>query len=150
MPGDIPTSLYSLSWLHTGPLFLFADHSPVTRSYFVTQLSACLVCAGHNPQFYKCQSFRTGAATTAASKRFTDLQIQHMGALKIWCISPPHSHPHDAVVNVRRLHVMLTTELQSVQPTIPLPSRLARATPVRPHEPSAGVRCVKPIPRGRH
>ena len=58
--------------------------------------------------------------------------------------------------HVRRLHVMLTTELQSVQPTILLLSPRARATPVRPHEPSSrhvsrlydilttGVRCVKP------
>ena len=56
--------------------------------------------------------------------------------------------------HVRRLHVMLTTELQSVQQAIPLPSR-ARARQVRPHKPSsrhvsllhdiltAGVRCVK-------
>ena len=62
-----------------GPLFVFPDKSPMSRSYFATQLSACLSHAGHDPSIYKCHSFRIGAATTAATRGFTDVQIQAMG-----------------------------------------------------------------------
>ena len=62
-----------------GQLFLFAGHSHVTRFDFATQLSAYLMYAGRNPQFYKYYSFRIGAATTATSKGFTYLQILQIG-----------------------------------------------------------------------
>lgn len=65
-----------------GPLFVFPDQSPVSRSHFSTQLSRCLIQSGHNPAFYKCHSFRIGATSTAASRGYTDIQIQQMGRWK--------------------------------------------------------------------
>ena len=65
-----------------GPLFVFPDKSPMSRSYFASQLSACLSHAGYNPSLYKCHSFRIGAVTTAATRGFTDVQIQAMGRWK--------------------------------------------------------------------
>ena len=41
-----------------GPLFVFPGKSPMSRSYFATQLSACLSHAGYNQSLYKCHSFR--------------------------------------------------------------------------------------------
>ena len=43
------------------------------------QLTACLSHAGYDCSQYKCHSFRIGAATTAATRGFTDAQIQTMG-----------------------------------------------------------------------
>ena len=65
-----------------GPLFIFPDNRPITRSFFASQLSACLLHAGYDPTFYKCHSFRIGACTTAASRGFTEVQIQAMGRWK--------------------------------------------------------------------
>ena len=64
-----------------GSLYIFADSNPITRSYFIKQLSACLIDAGYNPN-YTCHSFRIAAATTSAAKGFNDIQIQSMGRWK--------------------------------------------------------------------
>ena len=64
------------------PLFVFPGKSPMSRSYFATQLSACLSHAGYNQSLYKCHLFRIGAATTAATRGFTYVQIQAMGRWK--------------------------------------------------------------------
>ena len=71
-------------YLHTrgsspGPLFVFPDKTPISRTYFSSQLSACLSHAGYDPSLYKCHSFRICAATTAATRGYTDVQIQSMG-----------------------------------------------------------------------
>ena len=65
-----------------GPFFVFPDKSPMSRSYFATQLSECLSHAGYDTSLYKCHSFHIGAATTAATRGFTDVQIQAMGRCK--------------------------------------------------------------------
>ena len=70
-------------YLHTrgstaGPLFIFADKSSMSRTYFASQLSACLSQAGYDPGLYKCHSFRIGAAT----RGLTDRHIQIMGRWK--------------------------------------------------------------------
>ena len=70
-------------YLHTrgstaGPLFIFADKSPMSRTYFASQLSACLSQAGYDPGIYKRHSFRIGAAT----RGLTDRHIQIMGRWK--------------------------------------------------------------------
>ena len=65
-----------------GPLFVFPDKTPMSRTYFAAKLSACLEHAGYDPGLYKCHSFRIGAATTAATRGFTDRQIQTMGRWK--------------------------------------------------------------------
>ncbi|KAK2175933.1 hypothetical protein NP493_8g09036 [Ridgeia piscesae] len=56
--------------------FLF---SQTKHPYFSSQLSACLSHAGYDPSLYKCHSFRICAATTAATRGYTDVQIQSMG-----------------------------------------------------------------------
>ena len=71
-------------YLHTrgsspGPLFVFTDKTPISRTYFSSQLSACLSHAGYDHSLYKCHSFKIGAATTAATRGYTDVQIQSMG-----------------------------------------------------------------------
>ena len=65
-----------------GPLFVFPDKTPISRTYFSSQLSACLSRAGYDPSLYKCHSFRIDAATTAATRGYTDVQIQAMGRWK--------------------------------------------------------------------
>ena len=71
-------------YLHTrgsspGPLFVFPDKTPTSRTYFSLyfsfQLSACLSHAGNDPSL----SFRIGAATTAATWGYTEVQIQTRG-----------------------------------------------------------------------
>ena len=54
----------------------------MSRTYFAAQLSACLEHAGYDPGLYKCHSFRIGAATSAATRSFTDRQTQTMGRWK--------------------------------------------------------------------
>ena len=65
-----------------GQLFIFADKSHMSRTYFAFQLSACLSHAGCDPGLNKCHSFRIGAATSAATRGFIDRQIQIMGIWK--------------------------------------------------------------------
>ena len=65
-----------------GPLFVFPDRTPISRTYFASQLRACLSHAGYDPTRYKCHSFRIGSTTTAAARGFTDIQIQTMGRWK--------------------------------------------------------------------
>ena len=63
-------------------LFIFADHSPISASYFARQLATCLSHCGYNTTMYTGHSFRIGAATTAAERGCTDIQIQTMGRWK--------------------------------------------------------------------
>lgn len=62
-----------------GPLFLFPDNSPVSQSYFRSTLKSSLHLAGYPSATYKSHSFRIGAATVAASRGYSDGQIQRMG-----------------------------------------------------------------------
>ena len=66
----------------SGPLFIFADHTPISASYFARQLAACLSHCGYDTTRYTGHSFRIGAATTAAERGLTDVQIQNMGRWK--------------------------------------------------------------------
>lgn len=61
-----------------GPLFVFADGSPLTRPKLNARLQALLAAAGWQGR-YTLHSFRVGAATTAASLGFPDYLIQAMG-----------------------------------------------------------------------
>lgn len=63
------------------PLFSFMDGVPVSRQFFTELLLALSLC-NLNPHQYQTHSFRIGAATTAAARFFTKLQIQHMGRWK--------------------------------------------------------------------
>ena len=52
--------------VETGPLFIFKDGTPLTRSALVSHLQAALQKAGFVHTDYNGHSFRIGAATTAA------------------------------------------------------------------------------------
>ena len=62
-----------------GPLFLHADHSPLTRSSLVHHLKTALTSVGIDPNLYNSHSFRIGAATTAAARGIDSSLIQTLG-----------------------------------------------------------------------
>lgn len=77
-----------------GPLFMFRDGRPLTRSRFVTALRAALRKAGYDDEKYAGHSFRIGAATTAAQCGIQDSLIQMMGrwrsnAYTLYIRTPP-------------------------------------------------------------
>ena len=61
------------------PLFSFIDGTPISRQYFTHQLQTALAFCNLSLQSYHTHSFRIGAASTAASQVFTEIQIQNMG-----------------------------------------------------------------------
>ena len=65
-----------------GPLFAFANASPVSRNIFRQYLSKALQWAGLDPSKYKAHSFRIGAATKAAYMGMSEAKIQSMGRWK--------------------------------------------------------------------
>ena len=64
---------------HPGPLFLFEDGSPLSRSRLVSELRKALSSIGLNCDVYAGHSFRIGAATTAASRGLEDSTIKSLG-----------------------------------------------------------------------
>ena len=64
---------------HGGPLFVFKDGVPLTRSRFVDRVQEGLSAAGLDPRLYNGHSFRIGAATTAHQQGVEDSTIQMMG-----------------------------------------------------------------------
>ena len=76
---------YICRYLHilgspAGPLFIFADKSRMSKTYFAFQLQHVL----HTQiaTLDKCHSFCIGAGTTAATWGFIDRQVQIMGRWK--------------------------------------------------------------------
>ncbi|XP_062572696.1 uncharacterized protein LOC134234642 [Saccostrea cucullata] len=67
---------------HAEPLFSFMDGLPISRQYFTQQLRSALAFCNLDLQSYNTHSFRIGAATTAASLGFSELQIQYVSELK--------------------------------------------------------------------
>ena len=65
-----------------GPLFVFADGSPLSRSGLVSSFSRALRSAGMDPGHCSGHSFRIGAATAAAAAGLSDSLIQTMGRWK--------------------------------------------------------------------
>lgn len=61
------------------PLFLMADHLPLTRSRFISHIRWCLARVGVDPSQYSGHSMRIGGATTAAAAGFSDWEIKLMG-----------------------------------------------------------------------
>ena len=78
---------------NNGPLFQFADGSPVSRSFFTQKLRAVLEFNRFNTQVYKTHSFRIGAASDAATRGVPTATIQQMGRWK-----------SDALKNYIRIH----------------------------------------------
>ena len=62
--------------------FLFRMMSPVSRSWFSTELSFAIKLCGLNPSVYKGQSFRIGAASHAAERGMSNAQIRILGRWK--------------------------------------------------------------------
>ena len=65
-----------------GPLYAFANATPVSRNFFCNHLTKTLKYAGLDPDKYKGHSFRIGAATAAADSGLSETQIQTMGRWK--------------------------------------------------------------------
>ena len=63
----------------SGPLFLTADGSPLTRQRFHTLLSTLLRKIGLPVTHYNTHSFRIGAATSAKDAGISDTHIQMLG-----------------------------------------------------------------------
>lgn len=62
-----------------GPLLMWEDGTPLTKTAFTLKFQAVLVAAGIDPTHYKGHSFRIGAATTAAAVGVPDSTIQMLG-----------------------------------------------------------------------
>ena len=65
-----------------GALFICDDGSPLLKSRFVEEVRSALTKAGLPAQDYAGHSFRTGAATTAATVGIQDSAIQILGRWK--------------------------------------------------------------------
>ena len=65
-----------------GPLFVLHDGSPTPRLFFTDQLSVAISQCGLNPAKYKGHSFRIGAASHAADRGLSDVQIRTLGRWK--------------------------------------------------------------------
>ena len=65
-----------------GPLFLFADGTPLSRALLVHHVHEALGQAGYVTTGFSGHSFRIGAATTAARAGLSDSLIQTLGRWK--------------------------------------------------------------------
>lgn len=83
-PYQALTTFLNLRKHHSpeSPLFSFMDNTPVPRQYFTSQLQLALKFGNLNLSKYQAHSFRIGAATSAAAKGYTEIQIQNMGRWK--------------------------------------------------------------------
>ena len=66
----------------TGPLFILADGTYLTRGRFAAALTDTLSEAGIESKAYNTHSFRIGAATTANDKGISDVNITMLGRWK--------------------------------------------------------------------
>lgn len=65
-----------------GPLFQFHSGSPVSYHFVSTNLQNTVKFIGLNSQWYKGHSFRIGAATEAAKRGLSQIEIQKLGRWK--------------------------------------------------------------------
>ena len=65
-----------------GPFFKFEDGSPLTWAKFVVKVKEALSLAGVDCTAYSGHSFRSGAATTAATQGVSDATIKMLGRWK--------------------------------------------------------------------
>ena len=78
-PVKIISDYVTLRGSQPGPFFCFANLQNVTRNFFSSRLSKCLLFCGFNPKLYQSHSFRIGGASYLASLGYTDLQIKLIG-----------------------------------------------------------------------
>lgn len=95
-----------------GPLFRFANGTPLTRDAFVKEVRRALTAAGIDADVYSGHSFRIGAATVAAAVGIEDSTIMTLGR---WNSSAYLRY----VRTPRELLASLSTRLASQPPTIP-------------------------------
>ena len=81
-PVQLLLQYVSLRGYAPGPLFCWPDGTPITRTFFVTQLKAALKFNNLDGALYKAHSFRIGAASWATAKGFSDPQIRLLGRWK--------------------------------------------------------------------
>ena len=81
-PVQLLLQYVSLRGYAPGPLFCWPDGTPITRTFFVTQLKAALKFNNLDCALYKAHSFRIGAASWATAKGFSDPQIRLLGRWK--------------------------------------------------------------------
>ena len=67
---------------HSGLLFHFSDHSPLTKNKFTSTVRDILTKVGIDSTQYSGHSFRIGAASTAAANGVEDSIIQTLGRWK--------------------------------------------------------------------
>ena len=76
------------------PLFLLKNGTPLSRQGLVEKIKMALAQAGVDSSHYSGNSFRIGAATTAAACSVSDATIQLLGKWKSDCYTryfrPPH------------------------------------------------------------
>ena len=79
MPGGSHATYLSYRKSSPGPIFKFKDGRPLTRSKFVEAVKRALEIAWVDSSQYAGHSFRSGAATTAASQGIGDSTIMMLG-----------------------------------------------------------------------
>ena len=62
-----------------GPLFIFHDSTPLSRTQLISHLQHALSQVGANPTNFLEHSFQIGAASTTAAAGFSDSFIQKLG-----------------------------------------------------------------------
>ena len=78
-PVEAMLSYLSVRGSSSGPLFLFASGSPLSRQSLVEHLRSALLKAKFDSGAYCGHSFRIGAATTAAARGLEDSLIKTLG-----------------------------------------------------------------------
>ena len=81
--------LWSPFTIYPSSLPKVMDDSPISRHFFTHQLRTALAFCNLDLNKYQGHSFRIGAATTAASSGYSELQIQNMGR---WCSNAFHKY----------------------------------------------------------
>lgn len=85
-----------------GPLFIFANGCPLTRSCFVARVKEALSMAGVDSTCYSGHSFRSGAATTAAAQGIGETTIKMLGRWRSSAYQVYIKTPRDHLAGVTR------------------------------------------------
>ncbi len=88
-----------------GPLFVFQDERPLTRTRFVENVRAALTSAGVDSIPYSGHSFHSDAATTAASRGIGDATVKMLGRWKSEAYQLYIKTPRDQLATVTR-HIL--------------------------------------------
>ena len=86
-----------------GPLFIFSDGKPLTRSRFVSEVKEALAKAGVDSSCYSGHSFRSGAATTAAKRGIGETTIKMLGRWQSNAYQVYIKTPRDQLAQVSRV-----------------------------------------------